>query len=391
VKIVKSGLIPFLVIFIIIAVFSGCDDEGWNSKKILPPQGTKARVKVQVNVVKVRRGDIYSPIMATGTILPQEESRVGAKISGRIEKIFVDDGDEFEKEDILVRLDQKDFLIVEKRVKAELAVVRASLREAELHLGNLSREKERLARLYERKVISQQKYDDINTSCRMAAARVDLTAARLLEADANLSMAKQQLRDSVIRAPFSGVVAKKFSNEAEIVSSVMPSRPILWLMKIDRVKVEVEIPDVKMMVVRKGTPVDVKIDALPGKLFEGNVSRVNAIVDPISRNFKVEIDIPNSEHMVKPGMFARITVKTDVVKGTIIVPQKALVVDDAGNDAVLVLNDNNEAVIKKVTVGVSNANMVEIRDGLKVGEKVIVTGNYGLEEGTGVSPTVVTY
>ncbi len=390
-KIVKSGLIPFLVIFIIIAVFSGCDDEGWNSKKILPPQGTKARVKVQVNVVKVRRGDIYSPIMATGTILPQEESRVGAKISGRIEKIFVDDGDEFEKEDILVRLDQKDFLIVEKRVKAELAVVRASLREAELHLGNLSREKERLARLYERKVISQQKYDDINTSCRMAAARVDLTAARLLEADANLSMAKQQLRDSVIRAPFSGIVAKKFSNEAEIVSSVMPSRPILWLMKIDRVKVEVEIPDVKMMVVGKGTPVDVKIDALPGKLFEGNVSRVNAMVDPISRNFKVETDIPNSEHMVKPGMFARITVKTDVVKGTIIVPQKALVVDDAGNDAVLVLNDNNEAVIKKVTVGVSNANMVEIRDGLKDGEKVIVTGNYGLEEGTGVNPTVVTY
>jgi len=146
-----------------------------------------------------------------------------------------------------------------------------------------------------------------------------------------------------------------------------------------------------MMVVGKGTPVDVKIDALPGKLFEGNVSRVNAMVDPISRNFKVETDIPNSEHMVKPGMFARITVKTDVVKGTIIVPQKALVVDDAGNDAVLVLNDNNEAVIKKVTVGVSNANMVEIRDGLKDGEKVIVTGNYGLEEGTGVNPTVVTY
>ena len=140
-KIVKSGLIPFLVIFIIIAVFSGCDEEGWNSKKILPPPGTKARVKVQVNVVKVRRGDICSPIMATGTILPQEESRVGAKISGRIEKIFVDEGDEFEKGDILGRLGQKDFLIVEKRVKAELAVARASLREAELHLGNLSREK----------------------------------------------------------------------------------------------------------------------------------------------------------------------------------------------------------------------------------------------------------
>jgi len=290
VKIVKSGLIPFLFIFIIIAVFSGCDDEDWNSKKILPPPGTKARVKIQVNVVKVRRGGIYSPIMATGTILPQEESRVGAKISGRIEKIFVYEGDEFEKGDILVRLDQKDFLIVEKRAKAELAVAKASLREADLNLGNLSREKERLARLYERKVISQQKYDDINTSCRMAAARVDLTAARLLEAEANLSMAKQQLGDSVIRAPFSGIVVKKFSNEAEIVSSVMPSRPILWLMKIDRVKVEVEIPDVKMMVVKKGTPVDVKIDALPGKLFRGKVSRVNAMVDPISRNFKVEID-----------------------------------------------------------------------------------------------------
>lgn len=289
-KIVKSGLIPFLFIFIIIAVFSGCDDEDWNSKKILPPPGTKARVKIQVNVVKVRRGGIYSPIMATGTILPQEESRVGAKISGRIEKIFVYEGDEFEKGDILVRLDQKDFLIVEKRAKAELAVAKASLREADLNLGNLSREKERLARLYERKVISQQKYDDINTSCRMAAARVDLTAARLLEAEANLSMAKQQLGDSVIRAPFSGIVVKKFSNEAEIVSSVMPSRPILWLMKIDRVKVEVEIPDVKMMVVKKGTPVDVKIDALPGKLFRGKVSRVNAMVDPISRNFKVEID-----------------------------------------------------------------------------------------------------
>jgi len=369
-----------------ITLLVGCDNENWNSEKIQPPEEGSG-VKIRVSAVEVHRGDLYIPIIATGTILPQYESRVGSKISGRIERIAVDEGDYVKGDEEIVRLDQSDILLNRRRATAELEMAKASLKEARLNVANLTKEKKRLTSLYERKVVSEKRYDDINTAFSMAVAKMDLASAQMERANANISLASQRLKDSVVKTPFSGIVVKKYVNEGEIIS---PGTPLVWIMNIARIKAEVEIPEVKMLQLRKGILADVVLDALPDYRFHGRISRINARIDPVNRNFKVEIDIPNGKQLIKPGMFARITLKTNVLKNIVIVPQKALVTDNEGRDAVFVLK--GEGVISRpVTIGAFNADMAEIKKGLEVGEKVIITGNYGLEEDTEVIANIVPY
>lgn len=384
----RDGLWRVIVpcLFLCITLLAGCDNENWNSEKIQPPEEGSG-VKISVSAVEVHRGDLYIPIIATGTILPQYESRVGSKISGRVERIAVDEGDYVKGDEEIVRLDQSDILLNRQRATAELEMAKASLKEARLNVANLTKEKKRLTSLYERKVVSEKKYDDINTAFSMSVAKVDLASAQMERANVNIALASQSLKDSVIKTPFPGIVVKKYVNEGEIIS---PGTPLVWIMNIARVTAEVEIPEVKMLQLRKGIPADIALDALPDYRFQGRISRINARVDPVNRNFKVEIDIPNGKQLIKPGMFARIILKTDVRKNIVIVPQKALVTDNEGRDAVFTLN-GERATSRRVTTGAFNADMAEIKKGLEVGEKVIIAGNYGLEDDTEVIAKIVTY
>lgn len=221
----------------------------------------------------------------------------------------------------------------------------------------------------------------------MATSRVDMATAQLARAETNLALMEQRLQDSVVRTPFPGIVVKKFSSEAELI---VPTMPVIAMMNIDRVKVEVEVPELQALSVRKSTPVIVSVDALTGRQFTGTICRINSAVNPQSHTFKVEIDIPNASHAIKAGMFARVTIKTDVIRDVVVVPPRALVADDRGGSMVFVVKDNR-AVLRKVTAGAANEHLIEIKDGLSVGEKVVVAGNYGMEENTSIAPRIVSY
>jgi len=367
-------------------LLAGCDNENWNSEKIQRPDEA-AGEKIRVGAVTVHRGDLSIPITATGTILPRYESRVGSKIAGRIEETTVEEGDYVRDNAAVVRLDQSDILLSRRMARAELAMAEASLKEARLNVANLTKERDRLTNLYERRVVSEKKYDDIQTAFSMAVAKVDIATAQMERAKTNIALASQKLSDSVVTAPFSGVVVKMYVNEGEIIA---PGTPLVWIMHISRVRAEVEIPEVKLSQLRKGIPADVVLDALPDYRFEGTIARINGRIDPVSRHFTVEIDIPNTKGIIRPGMFARIVLKTDIHKDVIIVPHKALITDDRGRDAVFVLK-KGRAMSRPVDIGAFNADMAEIQGGLDAGDQVIVTGNYGLEDNTEVIARIVPY
>ena len=377
----------FWIILAAIIIWTGCDSGDWNSEKIQPP-AAGSRVKVNVEVVTVRDGNIYAPIRATGTILPQRESKIGTKLSGRIEAITVDEGDAVKVDRIVVELEKRDFELAYKNTVAQREMARASIKEAKLHLKNITREKDRIESLYRQKVVSQQKYDDTTTAYSMAVVKLDVLNAQLKAAEANLELAAQRLKDSTIRSPLSGYIVEKYFNEGEFIS---PGMPVLWIMDIDRVKVEIRVPEVELTRVKIGIPVDVELDALPDRRFEGAISAVNARVDPVSRNFTAEIDIPNTDQLISAGMFARITIKTNTIENVIIVPQKAIVADERGRDAVFVLADDGRAILRFVTTGAVGLGMVEIRRGLAAGEQVLVSGNYGLTDNSEVNARSVEY
>lgn len=330
-----------------------------------------------VKVTKVRRGDISVPIRATGTIFPDHESKIGPKISGVIEIVHVDEGDQVKEGQIVAQIDQKELLIAVRQGRAAVRVAEAQLKEAELKELNLRRERERLSNLLKKNVISQQRYDDMDTAHAMAAARIELIRAQILSAKENLAMAEQKLRDTRIVSPFSGLIVKRFINEGEFVST-MPPTPLFLIMNIDKVEMEVGLSEVHLANVAVGNPVEITVDTYPGVTFSGKISTINPMVDPGSRAFKVKVEIPNKDHRLKSGMFARAKIHPEIHKDALIIPFKS-VVNRGGGTYVFLLN-GDIASLQAVQVGITNEREIEVIDGLQEGEEVMVEGHYGMAD-----------
>jgi len=358
-----------------------CGCQNSDSEEKITPTGIKVVEPPTVKVVAVKRGDISVPLVATGTIFPEYESKIGPKISGTIEIVYVDEGDQVRKGQPLAQLDQKDLLIAVRQGQAAVKVAEAQLKEAEVKVENLIKERKRLANLLKKNVISQQKYDDIDTAHSMAVTRLEVLRAQILSARENLAMAEQKLRDTVIIAPFSGLIVKRFINQGEFVSTMPPS-PLFLIMNIDKVKAEISLPEVHIARINIGNPVEVTVDTYPGITFRGKVSTINPMVNPVSRAFKVKVEIPNKDHRLKSGMFARVKIYPKIHKDALIVPFKS-VMKREGTTVVFVIDDNTVR-LRAVTAGITNEREIEVIDGLKEGEEVVIEGHYGMADKTKV-------
>jgi HlyD family secretion protein len=359
-----------------------CGCEGNNSEeKIAPPDSTLIELP-KVKVAMVKKGDISIPIETTGTIFPEYESKIGPKISGTIELVNVDEGDAVLKGQPLVQLDQKNLSIAVRQGRAAVRMAEAQLKEASVKVENLKKERERLSNLLKKHVISQQKFDDIDTAYSMAVTGSEVIKAEIVRTKEGLAMAEQQLRDTVIYAPFSGLIVKRFINEGEFVSTMPPS-PLFLIMNIDRVKSEINLPEVHIASIEVGNPVDIAVDAYPGTVFEGKVSTINPMVDPLSRTFTVKVQMPNKNHRLKPGMFARVKIYPAIHKGALIAPFKSVVKRD-GSSFVFVIEDET-ARLREVKTGINNEREIEVIEGLEEGVEVIIEGHYGMPDNTKVS------
>jgi membrane fusion protein (multidrug efflux system) len=356
-----------------------CEDFNSNNK-IQPPQ-KKGDQLPRVRVAAVKRKDISVPIFATGTIFPQHESKIGPKISGTLEAVYVDEGDEVKEGQTLAKLDQESILIGKRQCEASVRVAEAQLKEAQLQEENLRKEKARLANLHEKRAISQQRYDDIVTAHSMAVTRLEILAAQIVSSKENLAMAEQKLKDSVIVAPFSGTIVKRLVNRGEYVTT-MPPTVLFIIVNIDKVETEVALPEVQLARVARGNRAEITADVYPGVQFEGEISTVNPLVDPVSRAFTAKIEIPNRGHRLKAGMFARVTLYPKVHKGALVVPFKAVLQRD-GKTGVFVI-DGDRALFRPVTAGITDEDEVEVIEGIAQGEEVVSDGHYGMANNTRV-------
>lgn len=379
----------FWVLMAAVGLFlTACDNRTPGESKAKPlAVNAKETLVLPVEVVTVRRGDITQTIVATATVAPDREAHISSKIAGRLEEIRVREGDRIKKGEIVFKLEQTDLLLALKAAEAQLSIAKASLNEARLNMENISREKDRLNRLFEKNAISQQKNDDINSAYLLAQNKVDLAQAQLRAAETNLAQAKERLEESQVKAPFSGLVFKKMANAGEMIQAGMP---IISLMDIDRVKLEVDIAEVNLMLVKKGATATVRVDALGSRVFKGNITRIYPRINPINRTFRMEVEIDNSEYHLKPGMFARLDIKTQTFKNVIIVPLKALIGEDKDAGYVMVAV-GNRVEKRPVKLGLFDDRLIEVREGLVPGENIVVAGNYALEEGTVIKPRLIDY
>lgn len=342
---------------VVLAGIFGCSSDSRSGSDAPRPAGVK--------ITEAYRGDIALTIQATGTIAPQHETFLGPKVGGRIEALFVDEGDFVEKGAPLMRLEQIRFQLA-------LEEARAAAKESNAQLKNAERTFKRTRKLFEQGVADKQLYDDTVTEVELARARAAVAAARL-------ECAQEDFKDSVLYAPFSGFVVKRRMNTGELFAA-KANEYVLHLVDTSTVKVEVHVFETKKQFVLVGKKVEVMVDAVPGAVFTGAITVVNPMIDPVSRKFLVKIEIPNPDFQLESGMFARVSIPERRSLQTLLVPAAAVTERD-GRQVVFVA-DQDVARKRPVKTGMVTHEIVEIADGLSAGEQVIVDGLYAVKDGT---------
>jgi membrane fusion protein (multidrug efflux system) len=286
-------------------------------------------------------------------------------VSGRIEKFFADEGDFVEKASQLLRLEQVRFNLAHEQAKA-------AYKESMAQLKNLESKLERKKALFEKGVVNREALDDSTTDVELGRARAD-TAKSLLET------AEEDLKDSVLYAPFPGFVVEKRMNMGEIFSTVS-NQYVFHIVDTGSVKVEVDIFETKKQYLKTGEKVSVDVDAIPGRMFQGEITVVNPLIDSASRKFLVKIEIPNPGFLLETGMFARIQIPEEKREAALLIPSKAVIA--RGDKKVLFIAGEKTAAERHIKTGLITSEIVEVLEGVEEGERVIVEGLYAVKDGT---------
>ena len=278
-----------------------------------------------------------------------------SKVGGEVEQVTVREGQDVNAGDVIARIDTRN---LQAEYDRELAAVEKA--RADLGLATLNRDKNRS--LLEQKFISQNTYEQTESAYAGSVASLKL-------AEAQARLAKISLDDAVVRAPFSGTIAKRLVHPGEKVS---PDSEIVSLVDLRQMELEAAVPAADIPSVRLGQAATFTVGGFGARTFTGQVQRINPTTADGSRAITIYIAVANADRALKGGMFAQGELTLNVTQPVLAVPQRA-VREEAGANYVFTLKDG-KVVRTSVALGaaVEGAAFVEVRQGLAAGDRVIV-------------------
>lgn len=334
---------------------------------------------VPVAVAVVEEGSITDELSLTGNIEAAVDVDLYSKVAGRLEELKKEAGDRVGKGEVLALIDDEDLEARLNQARAELDVARAELKKAGADLHREKRARERVMRLYESGVESEDLFDKADTAYKSALAAYELAESNVWKREAHLEQIRILFDETTLESPVDGLVARKYVDAGAMIST---TTPILKVVNVRTVDVVVSVPEVKISAVRTGSPASVLVDAYPNEDFSGEVSRVSPWVDLKTRSSSVEVTIDNPEHLLKPGMFARVTLKLAQRDAVPLIPKDAILL--SGGASTVFVVENGVARSRRIRTGMGKGNIIEVLEGLTVGEKIIVRGQSVLADGSEV-------
>lgn len=355
-----------------------------------------------VEVVSPARGDVVRTISLPASIEADQQATLYSKVSGYLESIAVDIGDRVSQGQLLAKIDVPEISDQLREGEAELAAAQAdrSMAEAELasagaksRLQALTYERLEAVRTAEPDVVSRQDVDEAKAQSDMAAANVKETESRILQIDSRiqqLEAAKQRLETLLgfaeIRAPFEGIVTDRFVDPGALLQAATSSdsvQKIVTVAKVDKVRLAIDVPESEAPYVRASSAATVTVDAMPGKQFQGSVSRFSRSLNPATRTMRAEIDLPNADGLLLPGMFGRATLTLATRADAVTVPAEALHAEGERSFVYEVIGGRARRVDVETAPG--DGIDIEITGGLDGSERVIVAAREPLSDGTAVN------
>lgn len=357
-----------------------------------------------VGVVKVERADLKRQFQTAAEFRAYQEISMYAKVAGYVKEIHVDIGDRVKKGEILAVLEIPELSADLEHAQASLARSEEELRRAqgELDLAISAHEvarlqHERLATVAKTQpgLVAQQEIDaslgaDQQTAAQVAAAQAGLEAAKeeLNAEKATLRKEQSLMAYASIVAPFNGVVTHRFADTGAMVaagtSSEKQALPVVQLAQNDLLRLDIPVPESVVGAIRVGMPVAVSVASLK-KNYDGKIVRFARQLDTATRTMMTEIDVPNPQLELIPGMYATATITLETKPGVLCVPIQAIS-KSGDQERVLRVNTQNEIEEQTVQLGLEEPSRAEVISGLKEGDRVIVGGHGELRSGEKVVP-----
>lgn len=393
----KRALITLLAIIVCSSIafllFSRKDVEATSAPADVP----------HVAVALVKRAAMTNKVSIAGEFLPYQEVEVHAKVAGYLRKINVDIGDRVHTGQVLATLEVPELSAQvqgadagvrhsqEEIIHARNEVSRAEANHVALHAAAMRLKQ---AATLRPGLIAEQELDDAEAKDRESEAQVDAAKSAVSAAQQQLEISRAghlQLTSmseyTRIVAPFDGVVTWRYADTGALVQSGTSnsnSQPVVKLAEIGTLRLRVPVPESVAPSIRVGSSADIAVQAT-GEHFTGKVSRMTDALDRSTRTMQVEIDVPNKDYKLSPGMFANVVLDVQSRPDALTVPTQA--VNRQNNTAsVYVVDPENRIARRDIQIGLDGADRVEVTSGLREGDKVVL-GSFGsLQAGEHVIP-----
>jgi RND family efflux transporter MFP subunit len=362
-----------------------------------------------VAVAKVGTEDLSHGIVLTAEFKPYQEIDVMAKVSGYVKRINVDVGDHIQEGQLLALIevpemadDQARAQSMFNRSQAEVARAKDELERAEsahriahLSFNRLSEVAKQRAGLVAQQEIDDAQSKDLQTEAQVNAAKSNIAAAeqQVQVSSADVQKLKTLFEYTRVTAPFTGLVTKRYADTGSMIqagiSSSTQAMPLVKLSQNAFLRLIFPVPESAVPTVHIGQSVEVRVPTL-NRSFQGRVARFSDKVSSATRTMDTEVDVPNPDLILIPGMYAEVTLTLDHRNSVVTAPVSAVEVgNDEASGQVIVVTSENRIDVRKVQLGLQTENKFEVKSGLREGD-LIVTGNRAtLKSGQEVRPKLV--
>lgn len=326
---------------------------------------SQSRSIAVVTAHPVRR-TIVPQLHFSGSLDPEWQAQVAAKVDGRLEKVYVHEGDRVEKGQVLAILEQMDTDANLLSAKGSFLDAQTSLRKAETDLA-------RYEKLYATGAVSQQVVDDYRFARDNAAAKLE--AAR-----GSLQGMESKAAGTVVTAPADGIVAKRFYQEGYYAKA---GTPLFAIADISMLKTTIHIPEGQVTGVKVGNEADIALPAYPGKKLVGKITRIAPVADLPAHTFAAEVSVDNSEGLLA-GVYANVSLIGEPREQVLTIPMHAIVMRD-DQQTVFVADAQGVVQRRVLSLGYSDDKVAEVVSGLDEKDTIVVEGHNKLREGSRIN------
>jgi membrane fusion protein, multidrug efflux system len=366
--------------FIFAAVFlsAACSKGGDAAKQAIPET---VRPPVAVEAAVTAAGSLTEGIDVTGTLAPKFEVDVKSQVAGLVSEVYVTEWVRVKKGEPLARIDIREQEALVKRTEAALESAKASELQARVADNRVRRELERMRKLKENGLATQQALDDAVSEAEAAVSRVEAAQSLVRAAEEDLNQVRTRLAKGQIASPIEGIVSERRANVGDLVGEAGSNQPIFHIVDNRILNLTVTVPSSLMASLRRGQPLEFISDVLPGRIFKGTVMFINPAVNEADRSVRVIAEVNNEAGDLRGGLFVQGRIVTGKRDGVILIPREAISGwDVVGKKAKLFVVEGDRAKSRDVRTGLVTEAGVEITTGLKIAETYVVRGAFNVKE-----------